>query len=191
MIRLMRMSTDRSRRRAAFTLIELMIVVVILGVLAAIGIPSFMSYVRRAKSSEATAMLSSMYALASSLFVSERTGQGTQSLVVTSCVAEPNTLTPGSPAADKQLFTGGPGFNQLGFRIADYVYFGYGLQSIGNAGGITCFTDTSAYPSIYTFTAQGDLDGDGERSTFELAVGSDSSHQLFHAKGIYIADDNE
>src|SRR3954467_980692 len=40
-----------------FTLIELMIVVAIVGILAAVAIPAFMDYIRRSKKSEAVLML--------------------------------------------------------------------------------------------------------------------------------------
>jgi type IV pilus assembly protein PilA len=46
-----------SRSNAGFTLIELMIVVAIIGVLAAIAIPAYQDYVARAQASEALTLL--------------------------------------------------------------------------------------------------------------------------------------
>jgi prepilin-type N-terminal cleavage/methylation domain-containing protein len=50
----------RGRSRRGFTLIELMIVVAIVGILAAIAIPQYTNYVYRAKRTEAMSMLSSI-----------------------------------------------------------------------------------------------------------------------------------
>src|SRR5712671_2228865 len=47
----------RSRARSGFSLMELMIVVVITGVLAAIAIPTFTGYVQKSRTSEAVQFL--------------------------------------------------------------------------------------------------------------------------------------
>ena len=50
----------RKNNLKAFTLIELMIVVVILGILAAVAIPAFNSYITKARSSEAPVQMGSL-----------------------------------------------------------------------------------------------------------------------------------
>src|SRR4249920_1558042 len=54
------MARTRDRRDGGYTMIEVMVTVVIVGILAAIALPSYSDYVQRGKISEAVANLSDM-----------------------------------------------------------------------------------------------------------------------------------
>ncbi len=187
-----------SRRQvgtSGFTLMELMIVVAILGILAAVAIPAFTMLVRRAKAAESVNNLSVMFKSASAYYSGERAQQGTTTMVSGYCTVSDGGPIPPLPLKKKQVFsttgdtlgTNDASLAAIGFMVADYVYYSYKLQTVGGSGG--CGHNPGEV--LYTLSAFGDLDEDTTKSTFELAVGSDGNNTLYHARGFYIVNELE
>lgn len=182
----------RRRRESGFTLVELMITVAILGVLATLAIPAFMGYVNRSKSSEALANLNMIFKGAASYYSGEMSRKGIGASITGYCTVGDQTPMPATPKASKQAM-GVPAptssFRAIHFQIADFVYYSYGLTSVDPSGGLCSHQKNT--PGLYTFYANGDLDGDLTQSTFELSAGSDESNTLYHARGMYVKNETE
>jgi prepilin-type N-terminal cleavage/methylation domain-containing protein len=163
-------------RSQGFTLIEMMIILMIVGLLAAISIPAYIKHVKQSKTVEAVDSLDRIKSGAEAYFENERFDDTGNRL--------PRTF----PAHLQETPAGGPelccntkgslcvtgvatwirrGWNALQFSISEPHSYTYEFVG-GNA-------DTRAYYNAYAY---GDLDCDGIRSTFEIKGSVDSQGKV-------------
>ncbi len=150
-------------RRNGFTLVELMIVVAIIGVLAALAVYGVARYLKHAKTAEATRSLGAIENGARQQYQRETLWDSTaQSYVHTFCPSDGPT-PPAAPKASKAPFTPGQwdtaGWACLKFMLTGPTFYSYEYSSNTQTG-----TD-----AVYTTSAYGDLDGNGTNSTFRLS----------------------
>jgi hypothetical protein len=93
----------------------------------------------------------------------------------------------GNPGAEKRIVdwsseTDAASFTALNFAPADPIYFDYNVTA--NPAATAC-GKAASQTSVYTFTANGDLDGDTTLSTFSLAAGTNPDNALYRSPGIY------
>ena len=178
----------RNKKLEGFTLVELMIVVVIIGVLSAIAIPAFINYVKQSKTSEVPNNLKAMFTGAATFYNRDVNALG-GALSGTYC-AVPNAAPTYTAGSAKQAIdwpgTEAEQYELLGFAPADPIYYEYHIEASPGVCGTAPSTAT-----VYNFVARGDIDGDGAQSQFLLQVGSNPNNELFRPNPMAVTDELE
>ena len=143
--------SNRILNREGFTLVELMIVVAIIGILAAIAIPNFLEFRLKAKTSEAKSNLGAI-----------RTAELAYFSEWNYFVADqPLTPVNGRAGNDRKIpWDYGTHFSIIGFAAEQAVFYSYALDSVVPGAPFV------AQSVGLTMSAVGDLDADGAVVTF-------------------------
>jgi type IV pilus assembly protein PilA len=140
---------QRIRNRKGFTLVELMIVVAIIGILAAIAIPNFLQFRLKAKTSEAKSNLGAIRSTEVAYFAEWNFYVGNSG----------KNPANGTLDGAKRAWLTGTTFSIIGFAPEGQVFYSYDLQPAG--------TKYVVQATGFSSTAEGDLDDDGSNATFE------------------------
>jgi prepilin-type N-terminal cleavage/methylation domain-containing protein len=162
----MRISTRRRAEQRAFTLLELLTVVTIVGILATLGLVSYRRFITSSKSSEAIYMVGAIRAAeesyrAEALSYFDVTGPSMSNYYPSATPGAKKTAWDASTHADYLKW------RQLGARPDGPVYYGYAVGA-GAAGAVPYtlhITDKPTWPTTtepwYVIEAKGDVDGNG------------------------------
>ncbi len=140
-------------RRGGFTLIELMIVVAIIGILAAIAIPNFLRFQLKAKSSEGKTNLAAIRTAEESYYAEY--GNYVSALASPPTVGFNQKTNFSHPVPSE-------GFDRVGWTPEGQVYFNYSVEISSDADQFTAAAhsdiDNNADPQYWGY-AQGGEDG--------------------------------
>jgi type IV pilus assembly protein PilA len=161
------------KNQKGFTLIELMIVVAIIGILAAIAIPNFLQYQAKARQSEAKTNLGGVFVSETS-FLGENSKYGTFSEVGFQLSGTTNRYTYRSPLTASG--TAGAAVSEGAAQGVSMYCTGVGSATTGGSclaptgtyvtGGGT--TPGSGVAAQFTASAVGNIDGDAQTDNWHV-----------------------
>lgn len=141
-----------TRTRTGFTVLELMLVVGIIGVIAMIAIPNFISYQARSRRSEAFTNLAAL-ARSQIAFQAEKNSFHDSGVWYPDpALYNSGVLSPAKMPWDADSQTA---FGALGWAPEGKVAFSYGAYTQASGGGC------GSCPLCFTAAAYGDVDGNG------------------------------
>lgn len=196
-------------RQRAFTLVELMIVVAIIGILASLAIFGVSRYLKSAKSSEARNGLGRIVRAAEESYaretvVSELVSLGSQSAVTyhqlcDSALPVPNAVPTGrkyvpnnSNGSDFSRGTSTSGWKCLQFELHDPIYYQYNYLRDSTTLCTTYGCAGASQSPNFEAATIGDLDADGIYSAFILNGEIDANgKQLNRATQIHVYEEFE
>lgn len=179
----------RGRGQRGMTLVEVMIVVVLVGVLASLGIYGVTRYIRSAQSSEAYGIINAIRG------AQDVYRQDTMKYLDVSQGSYANTHPAGAPGAFKTAWAGGSTttanrFRELGVEVDSATYFTFACVAVLPGAGVPSPPTTKqafGFPSqvsepVYVIVAKANIDGD-----------STSSYMLTHSltSEVYIENEGE
>jgi len=161
-------------RISGFTLVELMIVVAIIGLLAAIAIPAFGRYVRKARTSEAIGHLNKQWSGSLTYFESDHTV--TFGVVLTkefpgpsaawAATAECGCMTGSACPASNSVWNSDVVWQALGFALPDPHHYmpGYSSSGTGTSSKFTAFSkgDMNCNGTLSQFAREGVINSIGD-----------------------------
>lgn len=179
-----------ARNKKGFTLIELMIVVAIIGVLAAVAIPAFLNYIKRSKTSEARLNIRQIYDSAAAYYGgvhTTETGFIFSSAVIREAESSMDNAPGRAPVLPADLNFDHSSWDTIGFSIGDPTYYIYNLVGSPNGTDIETGSDSRDQACV-----QEDNDGlEVDLEAIDSAAALDAGGLFRDATGFYVCAEGD